>query len=108
MVKIFPKLAPENTTCLPSIGIFSFNETLTIYSKAFETCIIQGGALAHILSETRTNSLSKLFFQHKNLTNQQMVYVGLNETNEKNVFMTSSNEPIDCFRYRAWAPGQPK
>lgn len=37
-----------------------------------------------------------------------MVYVGLNETNEKNVFITSSNEPIDCFRYRAWAPGQPK
>lgn len=78
------------------------------YSTAKKICKIEGGALIHILSEQRTHLTSELVRENKNLTRLHMAYIGLQEINSKGNFTTSSNESINCFRYRAWAPGHPR
>ena len=89
------------------------------YTKALNVCLSNGGSLAHVLTELRTNSLSELVKDHYKATLQPQVYVGMNETwttfnsssdsyrNSGRSFMTATEEPIQCFRYRAWAPGFP-
>lgn len=73
---------------------------------AIQRCVTANGSLAHILSEKRTNSLSNFIHQQQNITRLKIAYVGLNET-IRNKFRTSADEPIECFLFRAWAPGHP-
>jgi hypothetical protein len=43
-----------------------------------------------------------------NSTARELVaFVGLNESIIQNNFLTSSEEPLECFDYRAWALGNP-
>ncbi|XP_058824436.1 uncharacterized protein LOC131685055 [Topomyia yanbarensis] len=103
-----------NATCLPSIGMFTLDDRKLNYSLAYNECHSMGGSLAHIISEGRTNMIARMCAAHESITNNrstnatdsEMYYVGLNET-VKDMFSTSANEPLDCFLYRAWAPGHP-
>ncbi|XP_065080578.1 uncharacterized protein LOC135703316 [Ochlerotatus camptorhynchus] len=104
-------LPSGNVTCLPSVGMFVFSDRKVNYSLASNECRSLGGSLAHVASEVRTNMLSKMVATEgpmlKNATNKtERAYVGLNET-IKGMFLTSGNEPLDCFLYRAWSPGHP-
>lgn len=65
------------------------------------------GALAHILSEGRTNGLSKYVRSQRNDTRLDIAFVGLNFTRENAKFRTAELEPIHCFLYRAWHPRHP-
>ncbi|CAO1325257.1 unnamed protein product [Diamesa serratosioi] len=98
---------PANATCLPMIGMFVLFQDHSNYSVAYSNCSLIGGNLAHIVSESRTNRISKYLEMSTNSsTKERLAYVGLNETNY-NHFYTSYQEPIKCFQYRAWAPGHP-
>ena len=78
------------------------------YTEASEICRYKiDGAVAHILSETRTNLLSNLIEGILNDNQHDMAFVGLERTINATSWQTSTGEPIDCFRYRAWAPGHP-
>uniref|UniRef100_A0A182P9H4 adenylate cyclase n=1 Tax=Anopheles epiroticus TaxID=199890 RepID=A0A182P9H4_9DIPT len=111
---LYARLLPTtNTTCIPSIGMFLFEETKLNYSNAYNSCVAAGGSLAHIASDARTFLLSKYIeslrpANNTNATtpNELLYYVGLNET-LKDRFFTSANERLDSFTYRAWAPGHP-
>ncbi|EJY57799.1 AAEL009338-PB, partial [Aedes aegypti] len=104
---------PQNATCLPSVGMFVMDDRKLNYSLAFNECRSMGGSLAHVASEARTNQITKMLIKEmskRNITtsNKTMdgAYVGLNET-IRGAFFTSGNEPLECFLYRAWAPGNP-
>uniref|UniRef100_A0A182M8J7 C-type lectin domain-containing protein n=1 Tax=Anopheles culicifacies TaxID=139723 RepID=A0A182M8J7_9DIPT len=110
-------LPSSNSTCIPSIGMFLFEDTKKNYSYAYNSCVTAGGSLAHIASDARTFQLSKYIANlplgnnaSLNSTNASSVeplyFVGLNET-LKGRFFTSANERLDCFIFRAWAPGHP-
>lgn len=99
-------LAFSNSTCLPEVGMFILNSSLTNYSTAYLMCRNLGGSLAHVMSEKRSRSLANLLKSQLNLTAVQEAYVGLNETTVEK-FYTSANESYDCLLYRAWAPRHP-
>ncbi|XP_055545857.1 uncharacterized protein LOC129730505 [Wyeomyia smithii] len=106
-------LPQDNATCVPSIGMLVVEDRKLNYSLAFNECQSMGGSLAHVASEARTNLISHLcadvsLAANKSAANAsgEMYYVGLNGT-EGNKFFTSAKEPLDCFLYRAWAPGHP-
>lgn len=115
---IIPAL--HNTTCVPYVGVFLFVVEPDNYTKALNVCLNHGGSLAHVLTEIRTNSLAHLVDDHYPVTLRSAVYVGVNETwdtfnsssdasrNSGRKFITAISEPIQCFRYRAWAPGFPR
>lgn len=89
------------------IGMFVLFKDHSNYSVASNSCSLIGGNLAHIISESRTNKISKfLKISTNSSTKERLAYVGLNETTY-NRFLTSNQEPIRCFQYRAWAPGHP-
>nr|XP_029727317.1 uncharacterized protein LOC115265617 [Aedes albopictus] len=106
----------ENATCLPSVGMFVIDDRKLNYSQAYNECRSMGGSLGHVASEVRTNQLTKMLIQELNRKNDteattgnrtmEGVYVGLNET-IRGAFITSGSEPLECFLYRAWAPGHP-
>lgn len=98
------------------------------FSEANETCHRQKAMLADVLSESRTNLLSisileissnRSFSSAKNMlaTNgteqsplqvpMRHAFVGLNESTSIGKFFSSRNHPIECYRYRAWAPKHP-
>jgi len=102
-------LAIENATCLPSIGMFILYKERKNYSEAYSTCKSVKGQLAHIASERRTNEISKLLLHSDKLlstSKEVLAFVGLNETT-RGRFITSNSEPLECFDYRAFAPGHP-
>ncbi|XP_053692326.1 uncharacterized protein LOC128740785 [Sabethes cyaneus] len=103
----------DNATCVPSIGMFVVEDRKMNYSLTFNECQAIGGSLAHVASEPRTNMISKLcdegfVTENKSATNvsEALYYVGLKGTTG-NKFFTSAKEPLECFLYRAWAPGHP-
>lgn len=77
------------------------------YSTAFNNCLIDNGQLAHIASEKRTNELSKFLQHHARKDGDVLSFVGLNESDARGKFITSNEEPLECFDYRAWALGHP-
>lgn len=99
--------ASENSTCIPSVGMFVVFIDRANYSAAYNACSSIGGNLAHIASEMRNIELSRLLRLSTNSSSKvRSAFVGLNET-ARGKFFTSSNEPLSCFNYRAWAPGHP-
>uniref|UniRef100_A0A336KJ24 CSON012136 protein n=1 Tax=Culicoides sonorensis TaxID=179676 RepID=A0A336KJ24_CULSO len=99
--------APYNSTCIPQVGMFILFQKPSNYTFAYKTCQSLGGVLAHVVSEHRTNTLANYLKENLNLTISKEAYIGLNETQKLGKFNTSSNEPLDCFLFRAWAPGHP-
>lgn len=79
------------------------------------TCSRQGdnldsggpGALAHILSESRTNGLSRYVRSQRNDSRLDIAFVGLNFSRDHGKYLTSELEPTNCFLYRAWHPRHP-
>lgn len=99
-------LPPINSTCIPGVGVFQYYNKFANYTTATEMCFKGNGSLAHILTEKRTNALSNFIHQQQNITRMKVAYIGLNET-VRNKFRTSADELIECYLFRAWAPGHP-
>ena len=100
------------------------------YTEAASTCEGHRGHLAPIVSEARTNFLSFLIQQQVFDINKTPVispstvnengggaplsisikhaFVGLQEVGRKGNFVDSLGIPIQCYRYRAWAPKFPR
>lgn len=97
----------ENSSCIPSIGIFKLYDTKENYTRSILKCQENGGDLANILSEERTNFLSKLIKLSLRLW-YKAAYVGLDDIKEEGKFETSSGTLMNCYKYRAWAPGHPR
>ncbi|ETN62882.1 hypothetical protein AND_005434 [Anopheles darlingi] len=105
-------LPPAAATCIPSIGVFLFEETRYNYSRAYNSCVTQhGGSLAHVASDRRTFEMARVLANlpkanDNSSLNEPLFYVGLNES-IRDRFFTSAGERLDCFTFRAWAPGHP-
>ncbi|KFB39058.1 AGAP009316-PA-like protein [Anopheles sinensis] len=108
-----------NDTRFDYYSLYARNlQTKLNYSNAYNSCVSLGGSLAHIVSDTRTFYLAKYIstLPHANQsisnesstdTSGSFYFVGLNET-ARDRFFTSSDERLDCFTFRAWAPGHPE
>ncbi|XP_058056605.1 uncharacterized protein LOC131207983 [Anopheles bellator] len=101
-------LPSTNATCVPSIGVFLFEDTKLNYSRAYNACQTFGGSLAHVASDMRTFHLSRIISDvaRGNESSATEYYVGLNESIYDR-FYTSADERLECFTFRAWAPGHP-
>lgn len=99
------------------------------YTEAANTCEGHRGYLAQIVSDERTNFLSLQIQQQisdptkitvipqgtlNESVNQALkiairhAFVGLKEVERKGNFVDSLNIPLQCYRYRAWAPKYPR
>ncbi|KAK3919025.1 Collectin-10 [Frankliniella fusca] len=110
--------AQAGWSCVPGVGLFrvrglSPGERAN-YTAAGERCRGDSGELAHVLSEVRTAGLAALMGEKgrddKNRTvgPASRAYVDLADTAKEGLFVTSADEPLDCFPFRAWAPGEPR
>ncbi|XP_059608009.1 uncharacterized protein LOC132255855 [Phlebotomus argentipes] len=104
---------PLNATCMPGLGMFVYYDKPENFTRAFNICRELKGKLADVLSEQRTNLLSKWIKSKFNTTHRDMAFVDLKElenngTVSKHKYYTSDGFPIDCFPYRAWSPGFPR
>lgn len=76
------------------------------YSEAVENCQSIYSDLAHVLTETRTTSLAKMLAF---LTDwYKAAYIGLDDRKIEGQYETPLGDPINCYKYRAWSPGQPR
>lgn len=83
--------------------MFTFHSKPANYTSAYINCRSNNGQLVHITTEKRTNEMTKFL----KLSNELVAFVGLNESFIRNVFITSNNESLECFDFRAWALGHP-
>lgn len=89
--------------------MFTIHSKPANYTFAYETCHNNKGHLVDIATEKRTIEMTKflkLSIMNKN-PNEITVFVGLNESISRELFLTSNNVPLECFDYRAWALGHP-
>lgn len=100
-------LATQNTTCIRSVGLFLLNKEKKNYTEAIASCQQWGGDLAHVLSESRTSTLSNVI-QSEIQEWYKAAYVGLDDIRVEGLFQTPLGTPINCFKYRAWAPSHPR
>ncbi|CRK93451.1 CLUMA_CG006987, isoform A [Clunio marinus] len=101
-------LPNERALCIPSVGMFVLYNKRSNYSVAYNICKSIDGTLAHIASDIRNVQLSRLLTSAtKASVKERNAYIGLNET-VRGKFLAPFNEPLECFNYRAWAPGHPK
>ncbi|CAH0762917.1 unnamed protein product [Bemisia tabaci] len=98
----------ENTTCIPGVGMVYLHRGKVNYSEAEDLCENKGGRLASVVSESRTNGLSRLVATLGTQNKLTVAYVGLADTKVEGQFISSKNEPLRCFPYRAWAPSEPR
>lgn len=99
------------------------------FTEAASTCADHRGHLAQIVSDERTNFLSFLVQQHISDTTKNIIipqntlnesldtplkipikhaFIGLREVRHKGNFINSLEIPIQCYRFRAWAPKYPR
>lgn len=89
------------------MGLFQLNKEKRNYTDAISSCQQQGGDLAHVLSESRTNTLSNVILQELQEW-YKAAYVGLDDTRVEGLFETPLGAPLSCFKFRAWAPSHPR
>ncbi|XP_076636920.1 lithostathine isoform X2 [Colletes latitarsis] len=87
--------------CIPRTGVFLFSSDDLSYSQAQISCQKMNASIAHIISEQRTNELAKYILQNT------PTFVGLSNRDHENVWKNEFDEPLACFKYRAWAVGEP-
>lgn len=85
------------------LGMFMLFKDRKNYSTAHSTCNNFRGELAHIVTERRTNEISKFLRNtlESSSSKDKVAFIGLNETS-RGKFFTSNAEPLECFEYRAW------
>ncbi|XP_034950002.1 uncharacterized protein [Chelonus insularis] len=86
-------------TCVPKVGLFIFSKVRKNFTEAQQTCKNMHGTLAHIVSEERTQGLAKFI--------NSPTFIGLNNRGKEQIWKNEFGEPLSCFRYRAWAKGEP-
>uniref|UniRef100_A0A8D8QDW3 Collectin-11 n=2 Tax=Cacopsylla melanoneura TaxID=428564 RepID=A0A8D8QDW3_9HEMI len=98
----------RNVTCVPKVGMFKLHKEKMNFTAAQEICIEEGGYLANVLSEQKTNALSSLIASMYSGRGKHLVYVGLHDSDMEGQYINMKDEPMDCFTWRAWAPNQPR
>ncbi|XP_043262208.1 uncharacterized protein LOC122403005 isoform X2 [Colletes gigas] len=87
--------------CIPRTGVFLFSNNDLSYSQAQISCQKMNASIAHIISEQRTNELAKYILQNTS------TFIGLSNRDHENIWKNEFGEPLACFKYRAWAEGEP-
>ncbi|KAL1458526.1 hypothetical protein WDU94_008668 [Cyamophila willieti] len=98
----------KNVTCVPKVGMFKLHKEKMNFTAAQEVCIEEGGYLANVLNEQKTNALSSLIASVYSGRGKHLVYVGLHDSDMEGQYVNMKDEPMDCFTWRAWAPNQPR
>ncbi|KAK5646555.1 hypothetical protein RI129_005019 [Pyrocoelia pectoralis] len=97
----------EGGICIKSLGVFKILKKKVNYTNAIEKCQGFEGDLANVVTSIRTKELSKLL--NEKLTDwYKVAYVGLNSDSDEANFVTPEGVPLECFKFRAWGPGQPR
>lgn len=89
------------------MGLFLLHKEKKNYTEAISFCQEWGGDLAHVLSESRTNSLSSVISSEIQEW-YKAAYVGLDDIKVEGLFQAPLGTPLNCFKYRAWAPSHPR
>lgn len=100
-------VATKNATCIKLIGVFTVLETKQTYLNSIKNCQNIGGDLADATTEIRTNRLSNIVNNSLDVW-YKVAYIGLDDHDSKNEFVTVAGKPLRCIKYRAWAPGHPR
>ncbi|XP_015436509.1 PREDICTED: uncharacterized protein LOC107191881 [Dufourea novaeangliae] len=87
--------------CIPTAGVFVFSSNNVNYSQAQNSCQKINSSLAHIISEERTSGLAKYISQNT------PTFVGLSNNDREKIWKNEFDEPLSCFKYRAWGEGEP-
>ncbi|XP_076171648.1 C-type lectin domain family 6 member A isoform X1 [Ptiloglossa arizonensis] len=87
--------------CVPRTGVFVFSSNNLNYSQAQISCQKMNASVAHIISEERTNGLAKYISQNT------PTFVGLGNRDRENIWKNEFDEPLSCFKYRAWGKEEP-
>lgn len=102
MYPVFSPPANATVQCIPKAGVFLLSSEGLNYTEARSFCQKRNASLAHVISEERTEGLSK--FVSQNLPR----YVGLSSgENGERIWKNEFGEPLSCFDYRAWGEGEP-
>ncbi|XP_078045983.1 uncharacterized protein LOC144474703 isoform X2 [Augochlora pura] len=88
-------------TCVPKTGIFVISNNYLNYSQAEISCQKINSTLAHIISEERTEGLAKY------ISENTPTFVGLSSRDHEKIWKNQFDEPLSCFKYRAWGKGEP-
>ncbi|XP_043479496.1 uncharacterized protein LOC122509455 [Leptopilina heterotoma] len=97
--------ANDNSTngslsCVPKVGLFLFFEEPFNFAAARLTCGNLNSTLAHVISEERTEGLTKII-------GNVPTFVGLSSQDRKRTWKNEFDEPLECFDYRAWGEREP-
>ncbi|XP_031842274.1 uncharacterized protein LOC116431241 isoform X1 [Nomia melanderi] len=87
--------------CIPKTGVFVFSRNYLNYSQAQISCQKMNSSLAHIISDERTDGLAKYISQNT------PTFVGLSNRDHEKIWKNEFDEPLSCFKYRAWGEGEP-
>lgn len=78
-----------NVTCIPGIGVFTFHFDKKNYSEAKSKCEEDGGQLAVVLSEQRTNLLAISLFHQSLPQKKTQAYIGLDDSENEGTYVSS-------------------
>ncbi|KAI5705203.1 hypothetical protein M8J75_012966 [Diaphorina citri] len=83
----------SNVSCVPKVGMFKLHTEKMNFTAAQDVCEEEGGYLANVLTEQKTNALSALIASVYSGRGKHMVYVGLHDMDMEG---------------QAWAPNHPR
>ncbi|XP_049880809.1 C-type mannose receptor 2-like [Pectinophora gossypiella] len=92
---------------------YKFHKMTRIWSRAFMTCMSEGGHLAIINSEVESNILKEIFAKYPPGTyagpeiNTDVVFVGFHDWNERGEYLTIHGQTLNEAGYERWNPGEP-
>ncbi|XP_054283592.1 uncharacterized protein LOC129000656 [Macrosteles quadrilineatus] len=98
----------SNVTCILQLGMFHLHSEGANYTEAVSWCEGEGAQLARVTTVVRTTKLSTLVATLGPTSKLLQAYVGLNDISQEGFFVSVEDEPLNCFDYRAWAPGHPR
>nr|CAD7430305.1 unnamed protein product [Timema monikensis] len=101
-------LPTPNHTCVPGVGVFRVHPRPANFTQARQVCHSEDGELPSVITEARTVGLAQLVTTALSGTGIKRAFVGLDDRDTEGRYVTGKGEPLSCFDYRAWAPGEPR
>ncbi|KAJ0181579.1 hypothetical protein K1T71_002301 [Dendrolimus kikuchii] len=92
-----------NSTCVPGLGMFFLHTIQQNFTDSQRVCKNMSGVMADVTTEQRTEALAQLLTG----LSVESAFVGLLRKNTSS-FSGTDGLSLDCFTYRAWAPGHPR
>ncbi|XP_066589699.1 uncharacterized protein [Prorops nasuta] len=90
-----------NVECVPKAGLFLFSNVTLNYTDARAYCKKFNASLAHVISDERSSGFAEF------ISDKTPSFVGLSNLDNDRLWKNEFGEPLDCFDYRAWGPGEP-